>query len=491
MIGVGPVRLSIGTRMLGGFLAVVVLIGAIVATAIVYFSRLESSLQELFDEEIPEVHTLWEIRSRLVEIEVKLYDILDRRQLGSSAAAIAHNQEAAADLLGDYVKLHHAMSPEIGQIVFEFEESLGRLEASAGKALALAGQERWEEADSAFRGETKERIGGALRDLDRMLAFENDEVDEQSVRALAAGASGRSTLTVLLLAGLAVSVVLSLLLTRSLTRPIMRLVASTESAASGDLSVRAEVGGWDEIGQLAERFNDMLDRLEKSLADQKRFYADASHELRTPVTVIRGESEVALRGPESLESYREALQNIAAAAGQLTFLVDELLFLSRSEAGQVEYHMRPLGLMPLLREVVDLSEGLAGIKGVTLQLGEIPFVDVEGDHQRLRQLFLNLLDNAIKYTPAGGHVAVTGIVRSDEMVVEVADTGIGMAAEEVPRVFERFYRGEIAKSARAGGTGLGLSIANSIARAHGGRIDVDSETGKGTRIAVTLPRPLA
>lgn len=486
---VGPARLSIGARMLSGFLAVVLLMGAIVATSLLYFSRLESSLRELLDEEFPEVHALWEIRGRITEIEVELYDILAEQRLDPSVPAIVRQYEAIDDLLVHYVDLHGSISPKSQQILDQFGDSFERLKASSGNVLALAEQQRWPEANTIFRDQTKALNDAALIYLGSLLTYENDEVSMQSLNALTAGESGRRTLSALFLAGVAVSVALVLVLTRSVTRPIMKLVASTERAAAGDLAARAEVMGRDEIGRLAERFNEMLDRLVKSISDQKQFYADASHELRTPITVIRGESEVALRGPDSLEGYREALQNVAAAASQMTILVDELLFLARSEAGQVEYHMLDLEFGSLLREVVDMSEGLAGIKGVGLRLGEVPSVRIEGDRQRLRQLFLNLLDNAIKYTPAGGQVSVAGTEQTDQVSIEVSDTGIGVASGEVPRVFERFFRGEIAKSASERGTGLGLSIADSIARAHGGSIDIHSEPNKGTRVVVALPRP--
>jgi heavy metal sensor kinase len=289
-------------------------------------------------------------------------------------------------------------------------------------------------------------------------------------------------------AGTLLSLALALGITLSLTRPIRQLIKATERVSEGHLVSNAEVVSKDEIGLLVQRFNDMLDRLKRSFSDQRRFYVDVSHELRTPLTVIRGEAEVALRGPRSVSDHREALERVLSATNQMGCLIDELLFLARSEAGQIRYEMADIALPPLLEEVVRQYEGVAGQKGVRLDVDGGGAAAVRGDRQHLRQVFAILLDNAIKYTKAGGKVSIALEAEADGATVLVSDSGIGMTEEELSHVFERFYRGDTAKEMREEGTGLGLSIAKSIARAHGGQILIDSALGLGTTVSVMLPR---
>jgi signal transduction histidine kinase len=282
--------------------------------------------------------------------------------------------------------------------------------------------------------------------------------------------------------------VVALTITFSLTRPITQLVEATDRVAQGDLASKAQIDREDEIGVLATRFNAMLDQLNKSISEKRRFYADASHELRTPLTIIRGEAEVALRGRESIEEYREALANIIAVANQMGGLVDELLFLARSEAGQIEYDMTSVALTPLLEEVAGRCEGLAALKEVQLGLDLGEPIMVRGDPQRLRQLLLILVDNAIKYTEPGGKVRLALETESDRAKVLVSDTGVGISQQDLPYIFERFYRGDTARFGREEGTGLGLSIAKTIVKAHRGEIFAECAAGGGTMVSVTLPR---
>ncbi len=219
----------------------------------------------------------------------------------------------------------------------------------------------------------------------------------------------------------------------------------------------------------------------------RRFTADASHELRTPLTAIRTETEVALhRAPVTAEQ-RQLLGSILEECERLTKLTDQLLTLAREDAAGAPAAREAVDLAALVGGSVETMRALAEVRGQRLQASLSGSVWVRGDGARLRQVFYNALDNAIKYTPEGGAIVVRVEARAAEAVVTVTDTGEGIPPEHLPRVFERFYRVDKARSREQGGTGLGLSIARSIVAAHGGRIEVASATGKGTTCTVTLP----
>jgi heavy metal sensor kinase len=243
----------------------------------------------------------------------------------------------------------------------------------------------------------------------------------------------------------------------------------------------------DELGRLSRTINAMIARLERSFAEIRRFTADASHELRTPLTAIRAEAEVALGRRLTEAEHQALLGSILEECERLTRLIDQLLALAREDAGARTGGRTEVDLADLVDGVVDTMRPLADAKGVRLLRGGKDSPRVQGDGGRLRQVFSNLLDNAIKYTPEGGTVEVRVGRRDRSAVVTVRDTGIGIPAEHLPRVFDRFYRVDKARTRAEGGTGLGLSIARSIVAAHGGRIELESAPGRGTACTVTLP----
>jgi heavy metal sensor kinase len=247
----------------------------------------------------------------------------------------------------------------------------------------------------------------------------------------------------------------------------------------------------DEVGRLAATFNRMLDRLERSFARQRQFTADASHELRTPLAMLTSEAELALSRERTADEYRQALSSVRSDADRMTRLVNELLLLARAEAGQEQLELEPLALDELAADVVEAMQPLAETRGVRLERGCLEAVRVRGDQSRLTQLLVNLVDNGLKYTPAGGRVTVSVGPEDGQAVLRVADNGPGIAAEHLPHLFERFYRVDKARSRAAGGTGLGLAISRWIVEAHGGQVSVASQTGAGTTFTVQLPRLVA
>ncbi len=240
----------------------------------------------------------------------------------------------------------------------------------------------------------------------------------------------------------------------------------------------------DEIGSLIEAFNQTLERLETLFTSQQRFLADVSHELRTPLTVIKGNVDL-MRRMKSLDE--ESLTSIDQEAGRLTRLVGGLLLLAQAESGSVSLNMKPVELDTLVLEVFQEMKVLAGEK-IKLHLTEIDQIQVNGDRDRLKQVLLNLVGNAIQYTPQSGDVFLSLGVVAEQARLIIRDTGPGIPAEDLPHIFERFYRAEKSRTrGKTTGFGLGLSIAHWIVDKHGGRIEVDSKDGQGTTFCIWLP----
>jgi heavy metal sensor kinase len=243
----------------------------------------------------------------------------------------------------------------------------------------------------------------------------------------------------------------------------------------------------DEIGRLVSTFNDMIGRLNSSFAQVRQFSADASHELRTPLTVMRGEIELALRNPKLPGEYRQVLESALEEIVRMSSIIENLLTLAKADQGTAEVNLSEVNLNTLAQELFEDGELLADGKHIRMTLAKNDAVTIVGDKVRLRQLFLNLIDNAIKYTPEGGAVTLSVERENGAVYFRVKDTGIGIPAEDLHRVFDRFYRVDKARSREVGGAGLGLSIAKWIAELHRGKISVHSEVHKGSVFTVELP----
>jgi heavy metal sensor kinase len=318
-------------------------------------------------------------------------------------------------------------------------------------------------------------------EFDVMLLAPLEEADHELRELLTA-------LTLAVPAALVASVALGYLLARKALAPVERLRRSTREITAERLDRRLPVANpGDELGALAQTINEMIGRLERSFAEVRRFTADASHELRTPLTAIRTEAEVAIARSPGAAEQNQLLGSILEECERLTRLTDQLLTLSREDAGVARQVCEPVDLTALVADVVDTLRPLADSGRLELRCVSLAPAGVSGDAGRLRQVFLNVLDNAIKYTPEGGRIEVSVEAKGGDALVTVRDTGIGIPAEHLPRVFERFYRVDKARSREQGGTGLGLSISKSIVTAHGGRIELTSAPGQGTACAVTLP----
>lgn len=275
--------------------------------------------------------------------------------------------------------------------------------------------------------------------------------------------------------------------------PVARMTEEARAITAEHLDVRLPVPvAADDLQRLATTFNDLFGRLEHSFEQLRRFTADASHELRTPLTVIRSVGEVGLREPHSEAEYRDIIGTILEEVDRLTLLTTLLLEITRAEGGRVAMKREPIDLR-------ELVEDAAGLLGVLAEEGRVRIerdlpaapVPVAGDWTMLRQALVNLLDNAIKHSPPDGVVVIACRWRPDAAEIGVADQGPGIPAQELTRIFERFHRLDAARSlepdGRRGGFGLGLAIARQAVEAHGGRIEVESEPGRGSRFRIVLP----
>jgi heavy metal sensor kinase len=271
--------------------------------------------------------------------------------------------------------------------------------------------------------------------------------------------------------------------------PVNRIIQSADRVGVRNLSRRLEVPkAKDELRRLTEQVNAMLDRIEASVKRITQFTADASHDLRTPLALIRTSAELALRRPRSDSEYREALARILATSEETGELIEQLLMLARADANVAQLKLAPTDLYPALEAAGQKAKVLASAKSLGFSQSFIHTArPVVANEAALERLFLSVLDNAVKYTAPGGHVALTLSFEESQAIIEVQDTGIGIAAKDLPHVFERFYRADQVRSRETRGSGLGLSIAKWIAENHNGSIDLESTPGQGTKVTIRLP----
>jgi two-component system, OmpR family, sensor kinase len=277
-------------------------------------------------------------------------------------------------------------------------------------------------------------------------------------------------------------------LARRAFRPIHRLASTAREISAKALDQRVPVPrAQDEVRDLSIIFNQMIERLERAFAQQRRFVADASHELRTPVAVIRSLTELAVTQPSDAEDNLTALHEVNAEAERLGYLINDLLALARTDENQIKLDSEPVRIDLLAADVVASLEPLAAERHLTLCTANLSPATVMGDAARLIQIIISLVDNSLIYTNAGGSVTLSVKVSNSLAHLIVRDTGIGIAQKDLEHIFERFYRADPARSKAVGGSGLGLAIADWLVRAQNGSISVESEPGRGSTFTVTFP----
>jgi heavy metal sensor kinase len=289
---------------------------------------------------------------------------------------------------------------------------------------------------------------------------------------------------------LALATVCGLWLGRWTLAPVARIAGDARAITASNLSARLAVpDSKDELQQLSETLNEMLDRIEQSFTRTKQFTADASHELRAPMTLIYTAAQYSLRRERSREELVDSMQKILRESQRTTALVDDLLLLARGDAGKETAELNWMDAGPLLRDVADQAAAMAAAKGVQARLQlEVDVLPVRANEVKLRRLLLILLDNAVKFTPCGGSVTLGGSTDATDVTISVTDTGAGISPGDLPHIFERFWRADKVRPREAGGTGLGLTIAKQIAEQHGASLGVRSEVGRGSVFTVRFPK---
>ena len=420
------------------------------------------------------------------------------------------------------------MPPEVGQLVSTSELLDDNIASVRARLLSLAPLERgaefasvWQELNEVFdraRGrDLRELINGAIERQRNVMPVAR-AATERGLDQLRRQAIGLALVTLL------AAIVLALHLSQRLQRPLNRLLEGTQALQAGALEHRIALGSHDEFDRVAEHFNAMAVELQRHRSDadaarrrledavlertselstahealqridlrRRQLLADLSHELRTPATAVRGEAEIALRGADKpAGEYRQTLARIVGGVKQLTGVIDDLLLVAKAEADQLAMRLGAVDLAELLSDATETAGTLGARHGVRVQLDAaaagLATVTLQADADRLRQALVIVLDNAVRYSRADGTVRVRWQVTDSRVQVVVADEGIGIDADELPTVFERFVRGRRARLHRADGTGIGLSIAQAIVHAHHGSIGIESVPLHGTTVRIELP----
>jgi heavy metal sensor kinase len=297
----------------------------------------------------------------------------------------------------------------------------------------------------------------------------------------------RLTLFVLIPITVMLAGALGVFLAKAALHPVDNMIKTIRQITAENLELKLNVPATrDEIRKLAETFNDMLGRLERAFTSQRRLFADLSHELKTPLTILKGELEIALKKIRSAEEYNSVLISSLEEINRIIKLAESLLLIARFDSEEALLKKEEFDIVSLLASVVDNAKGITELKQIKVSFKPPDRITLRGDRSQLKTLFLNILDNAVKYTSQGGRIDVAaGSDRSSAKIL-IRDTGIGIPKSELEHIFDRFYRVDKARSGDSS-FGLGLSIAQSIAEAHGGKIEVESEEAKGTVFTVTLP----
>lgn len=285
---------------------------------------------------------------------------------------------------------------------------------------------------------------------------------------------------------LLVSAIGSIFLAGRVLNPIAAITAQAKRISRENLSERLDFNSTDEVGQLAQTFDTMLDRLQAAFEHERQFMGNASHELRTPLSLLKAQISLALSHPRDVQTLMQMMTAMSGDVDRLARLVESMLTLIRTEATQIDF--KPVELGDLLDGLTSQMQPLTDEKQITLTTELPTHMEVVGDPDQLVQLFLNLLDNALKYTNAGGQVQICAKLLGIEWQIDITDTGVGIAPEHLARLFDRFYRVDPSRTRQTGGAGLGLAIVQAIVQRHSGRLMVQSQLGQGSSFTVFLPR---
>lgn len=529
--------MRIRTKLLASHGTTAIVVTVIAATIIAILRIGDANQRELSSshEQIRAIYAIaaWanDYSEQIAELFILGTDPAEIEEAREGLLAALASKEALVGEEIDYLSDAEEIAEEEREIarIEAMRETLSGLDALRIRVASLLDDGRRDAAEAVYRDQIEHRLDSVLGELiEAAISREREEI----IDAIADSDALSKQLKLLAfgLVGLAALLALAnaLMVHRAISRPITALADGADAVGRGDLAHVVDVRQHDELGSLAARFNTMtaqireqrdrlmrtnvelerqvadrtlelrargeelqraVERLRRVDANRSQFFADISHELRTPLTILRGQAEVILRAPDSSpEQLRKALSQVIRKAEQMGRLVDDLLFLARTEAGAISVERKDVDLQEILADVLLDSQGLSRRAGVTIsprQTSE-PVV-VQGDADRLRQAVLIPLDNAIRLAPEGTSVRLELATEGGRARVTVADEGPGFTPEEAERAFVRFYRGGQGRGRSGRGMGLGLSIARWIVEQHDGTIAIDSESGKGAAVHIELP----
>lgn len=465
---------SLAFRLSAGYaLAGVLLVSLAAATLyLMLVAGLERSTDEFLADKLHVLRTL--LRERPDDLDALREEI----ELESAARRYEHFYIRLLDVHGNPVLTTPQMAEELDLAQFA-SETRGRPE----RTIAVNGQH-----GQSFRiatapaqvGQTQPGIANSVTDTIQ-IAIDVSEQEELLARF-------RLWFWVILLATSAVFPVVGYFLTRQGTRPVVEIAAMARRISSTNLLERIDAEGYPlELASLAGTFNKMLDRLQEAFERISRFSADIAHDLRTPVNNIRGEAEVALARARTVDEYREVLESSLEESVRLSDLISDLLFLARTESPLVHLRWERVDVTGLLQGLREYHEASALEAGISLHAkASAEPVIAEVDRMLMQRAVDNLISNAVAHTPRGGSVELTTRTEGALVRIDVADTGIGIPAEALPRVFDRFFRVDPSRSQASGGTGLGLAIVQGIVSLHGGSTEITSEPGLGTTVTLRV-----
>jgi signal transduction histidine kinase len=476
-------RNSLWTRLMGVFLGVI-LLGVIVMVVSVQLSTDTQLRRRVLSDDVAQANTLAPLLATYYSDNdgwngVEAYLASAPQPQAPPAGQMGPGMMGPGGMMenwGDWMGMTRASGPLADRVVVL--DTGGMVIADTGGAI-LGEQHPAQHASNGVPVFVNDETVGAVL-VGSMIEPVLNPADEDFLRSV-----NLSILVTSVAVGL-LALVLGSLLFRQITAPLQALSRSARAIAEGDLAQRVTVRSEDEIGQVARSFNRMAESLAGADLQRRNMMADIAHELRTPLTVVQGNLEALMDGVYDLTP-----ENVAAIHKQtvvLTRLVGDLRDLALAEAGQLRLELKVLSLSDVIAQVGEGLEVQAREKDVTLKFevaAGLP--NIQADEQRITQVLFNLISNALRHTPAGGTITVSAEAREDRALVSVRDTGTGIPPEDLPHVFERFYRADRSRARSTGGSGLGLTIAKQIVEAHGGQIWAQSWMGAGSTFAFSLP----
>ncbi|HET6370462.1 MAG TPA: ATP-binding protein [Nitrospiria bacterium] len=480
---------GIGLKLGAGFLLVILLTSAVALLSLFLLMQIAGVSQNLVSEHLPEAYLAGEIKFLILSMSNEQKGYLLSGGDEEYLKEFYERQREVESVFESLHELHDSLPDNTTQKErLLFTKIMGDYKGYKEISDRIAAYQKaggHTEAVDIMLGEARTLRSKIVQECDDFIQYEADEINRGVFLAVQKSLFGKRLTLLGLTAALLVSMLLAVLLTSSVVSPLKKLVEVSEKATSGRLDVRANITRKDEIGFLADKFDQMIEKLQQTFNHQRQFLLDVAHELKTPLTIIRGNAEVTLRARNmSQDGYIETLRDIVNVTGEMKVLVEDLLLLSRFQVDELPFEMKSIDLAAVLPEIAQEIKPIAQDKNLTLDM-HLPRQSlwILGDIQRIKQLFYILIENAFKFTPPGGNLSLFAEKKGTTCTIRFSDTGMGIPMDEQAHVFNRFYRG----SRSAGGSGLGLSIAKSIMEKHQGSIEVNSNPGRGTEFMLSFP----